>query len=95
LGFIEYLCRILKSFLISEPDYRGLEYWSEQNVLAQARRDWIAALSLFEEATGLEMTDFAIYNLQAAEKRYNYLLKRQRPAKDHTNQDLFEHSNSA
>ena len=41
----------------------------------QARLEWQLARRFFEAATDPDLIDYAIYNLQAAERRYAYLLK--------------------
>jgi len=42
----------------------------------QARRDWLAARSYFEAVTDPDLVDHAIYVLEAAERKYMYLIKR-------------------
>ncbi|HPZ22131.1 MAG TPA: DUF2508 family protein [Bacillota bacterium] len=44
----------------------------------QAREQWRLAREHFEYVKDPELVDAAINNLQAAEKRYNYLLKQLR-----------------
>lgn len=41
----------------------------------QAQREWQLAHRFFESATDPDLIDYAIYNLQATERRYTYLLK--------------------
>lgn len=43
--------------------------------LDQARQDWENAKNIFENVTNPDLIDYAIYNVDAAEKRYTYLLK--------------------
>lgn len=43
--------------------------------LDKARRDWENAKNIFENATNPDLIDYAIYNVDATEKRYTYLLK--------------------
>jgi len=50
-------------------------------LLEQARKEWLAALSFFNNVTEKELVDQAIYALNAAEKRYFFLLKEQRRKK--------------
>ncbi|MGI6128979.1 MAG: YaaL family protein [bacterium] len=44
----------------------------------QARREWQLARRFFESVTDPDLIDYAIYNLQATEQRYTYLLKQAR-----------------
>jgi hypothetical protein len=41
----------------------------------RARREWIAARDYFENVTDPDLVDYAIYQAEAAEKKYMYLLK--------------------
>ena len=42
----------------------------------QARRDWETARVYFDNVTDPELVDHAIYAIQAAERKYMYLLRR-------------------
>lgn len=44
-------------------------------LLKQAREQWHLAREYFEFVKDPELVDLAINNLEAAERRYNYLLK--------------------
>lgn len=44
-------------------------------LVEQARRDWLAAQRYFNEVTEPDLVDHAIYSVQAAERRYVYLLR--------------------
>ena len=44
-------------------------------LVEKARQEWLAAQNAFEFATEPELIDHAIFALQAAERRYVYLLK--------------------
>jgi len=46
-----------------------------------ARRDWDHAKALFEEVNEPDMVDHAIYSIEAAERKYMYLLKRAKEEK--------------
>ncbi|HHX02379.1 MAG TPA: YaaL family protein [Firmicutes bacterium] len=41
-----------------------------------AKNDWQAARSYFDNLTDPELIDYAIYSLEAAERKYMYLLKK-------------------
>lgn len=44
-------------------------------LIERARLDWLAAQSEFNTVTDPELVDHAIYSIQAAERRYVYLLR--------------------
>jgi hypothetical protein len=44
----------------------------------KARRDWIMARTYFDNVTEPDLIDHAIYCIEAAEKKYMYLLKQAR-----------------
>jgi len=43
-----------------------------------AKKEWDLAEARFQEATGQEMVDFAIYDAMAARKKYMYLMMKAR-----------------
>ncbi len=47
-------------------------------IVEQARLDWDAARSLFNDVSDPDLIDHSIYALEAAEKKYTYLLKKAR-----------------
>ncbi|MGI5875497.1 MAG: DUF2508 family protein [Dethiobacteria bacterium] len=61
------------------------------SVLEEAHQDWQAALSFFDRVNEPGLIEHAIYNLNAAEKRYHFLLNEARKEKL-TNPILGEHS---
>ena len=50
--------------------------------LAAARRDWTAARNYFESVSDPALVDHAVYLLQAAERKYQYLLHEARRARE-------------
>ncbi|MGE5553743.1 MAG: YaaL family protein [Betaproteobacteria bacterium] len=49
-----------------------------ENLLAdveEARQQWLSAKAYFDNVTDPDLIDMAIYSIEAAEKRYMYLLK--------------------
>lgn len=44
--------------------------------VAQAHREWEMAKRIFESVTDPDLVDYAIYQVQAAQKHYTYLLRR-------------------
>ena len=43
--------------------------------VVQAQREWETAKKIFETVTDPDLVDYAIYRVQAAQKRYTYLLR--------------------
>ena len=68
---IFYLKNIASSIKAQETEDSKDIYDSIEN----AKRNWEDAKSIFENATDPDLIDYAIYNVDAAEKRYTYLLK--------------------
>lgn len=54
------------------------EYEEEMKNLKQAHKEWTQAEIYFENVKEDELIDHAIYNLEAAKKKYFYLLSRVR-----------------
>ncbi|WP_371374768.1 YaaL family protein [Sporomusa aerivorans] len=46
--------------------------------LEQARQEWLSALNYYNDVSDADLVDYAAYLIQAAEKKYTYLLKRAR-----------------
>ena len=63
-----------KYLVLKEEDENKKEV-SLEDMLQDAHREVQEAENLFARVKDEEMIDYAILNLQAAEKRYNYLLK--------------------
>jgi hypothetical protein len=78
LGVWDNLCQVLKGLLVFDNEDALVGFWPDEVVLEHAKRDWLTAQKIFEEASHPELIDYAIYNLKAAEKRYMYLLKQLR-----------------
>lgn len=43
--------------------------------LKKAKKEWENAKNIFENVSNPDLVDYAIYNIDASEKRYMYLLK--------------------
>lgn len=61
---------LLQEDIISNVDM------SDEAMLQEAYREMVQAQNLFSRVEDAEMIDYAVLNLKAAEKRYNYLLKK-------------------
>lgn len=77
----DYFCRlwslIRKLFVMTDNEKKTPEL-DEIKLLQEANEEVSAARNLFSRADDADMVDWAIYSLTAAEKRYNYLLKKYR-----------------
>ncbi|MEN6349232.1 MAG: DUF2508 family protein [Syntrophomonas sp.] len=49
---------------------------SDEELLEQAHQDLVQAQNVFSRVEDPDMIDYAVLNLIAAEKRYNYLIKK-------------------
>lgn len=62
---------------------------TEQNNIYEsvkiAKKEWHTAQNIFNNVSDPELVDFAIYNMEAAEKKYVYLMKRAKEIKENTN----------
>lgn len=58
------------------------KYLNKNSLVEKAKQEWQAALSLFNNATDKELIDQAIFALNAAERRYVFLLKEARSEKE-------------
>jgi hypothetical protein len=57
------------------------EYSADYNILMDvknAHAEWVNAQNLFNNVSDPELVDYAIYNLEAARKKYMYMLKQAR-----------------
>lgn len=48
------------------------------DVVEQARREWLSAQNYYNSVSDTDLVDHAVYLMQAAEKKYMYLLKKAR-----------------
>lgn len=48
------------------------------DAVEQARREWLSAQKYYDSVSDTDLVDHAVYLLQAAEKKYMYLLKKAR-----------------
>ena len=58
-----------------EVDEEQCEKWSVYTEILHARARWEEAVMYFEEASGADEIDYAIYMLEAAERKYQMYLK--------------------
>lgn len=75
------LCRFLRSirdFFVASEEPIEVRILSLEEMLEYARREWMAAVAVFQENQDPDMVDYTVFNLKASEERYNYLLKKAR-----------------
>lgn len=48
------------------------------DVVEQARQEWVSAQNYYNSVSDKDLVDHAVYTMQAAEKKYMYLLKKAR-----------------
>ena len=48
------------------------------DAVEQARREWLCAQNYYNSVSDADLIDHAVYLMQAAEKKYTYLLKKAR-----------------
>ncbi|NLK08752.1 MAG: DUF2508 family protein [Firmicutes bacterium] len=53
---------------------------SLDEVVEQAHRDWVDAKAFFDNVIDPELVDYAVYSMEAAERKYVYLLNKARSA---------------
>lgn len=68
---IFYLKNIANSIKAQETE----DYADIYDSIEHAKKNWEDAKNIFENVTNPDLIDYAIYNVDAAEKRYTYLLK--------------------
>lgn len=81
-----YLLAFLGSY---EADSQQDEQHKELlNIVHDARDEWNAAQNYFENVSDPELVDYAIYKIEAARRKYMYLLKQARIAGIEDNQTV-------
>lgn len=69
--------KALASLGLIEPE-QSHQAPSLAQVVEDARREYLCALDYFQNVTDPDLVDGAAYAVKAAEKRYNYLLRKVR-----------------
>ncbi len=73
MGITDLLSRVVQYFSIKEPE--PPKGFSDEELLRDAHEKLNQARNVFAR-TDPEFIDYAVYNLRAAEERYNSLVKR-------------------
>lgn len=50
-------------------------------VVEQARQEWVNAKSFFDNVVDPDLVDYAVYSIEAAERKYVYLLNKARASR--------------
>lgn len=58
---------------VPRPKYQPL-----MQQIEEARHEWLSAQNYYNNVSDADLVDYAAYLMQAAEKKYTYLLKRAR-----------------
>lgn len=66
------LKRFVDTFKIQRETYDKDDLYIN---LENAKKEWEEAKNIFENVSEPDLVDYAIYNIEAAEKKYVYLLK--------------------
>lgn len=74
---VELAGKTLVSLGLVEPN-QSCQVPSLAKVVADAHREYMYALDYFQNVTDPDLVDGAAYAVKAAEKRYNYLLRKAR-----------------
>lgn len=72
MGLSNMISRLLQYFLIKERP--PINQFSEEELLQDAHQKLVEARNIFS-STDPEFIDYAVYNLRAAEEKYNSLIK--------------------
>ncbi len=72
----ELLLKLSAYFFPSEEKVVSRQPEDHFLMVEQARREWQSARDKFDQISDPDLVDHAIYNIEAAERRYIYLLKK-------------------
>jgi len=74
----ELFDRVWDYLVPEDGTVRGKEQEKDDILIAveQARAEWLAAKTYFDNVTDPDLVDHAIYSIEASERKYMYLLKR-------------------
>jgi len=78
-GIYNYLSALTSRIILNEEDIvKGPIHDNLLDAVEEARAEWISAQKYFESVTDPDLVDHAIYLVEAAQRKYMYLLKRAR-----------------
>ncbi|MBS4537943.1 DUF2508 family protein [Clostridium sp. D2Q-11] len=79
------ISRFLKGMRSNMEINNEMSHEEEMDNLKQAHKEWRQAELYFQNVTDTELIDHAIYNMEAAKKKYFYLLNQVREKVSHEN----------
>jgi hypothetical protein len=93
MGTWALLCeKVRKYWIINEAEV--FNYFKDPiQIIREAGEDVVAARNLFSRADDPDMVEWAVYYLTAAEKRYDFLLKKYRQEKRVVSEDIKHRNN--
>lgn len=92
-GFWLNLWRTIQAqLMIVDDDVQESEDNSFTGAIEKARQEWLSARSYFDNVTDPDLIDHAIYCVEAAERKYMYLLKQAKKEGEMREQEYGHHS---
>jgi len=76
MGKWSRLCSLILAYRVVPDENRDRGDYSNQQLLKQAHMELMCAHNMFARVLDEEMVDCAIFSINAAEKRYNYLIRK-------------------
>ncbi len=76
MGIWSRLYSWVKTYRLIKENQQEYMVFSDRELLKEAHQEITCAYNMFARVVDEEMVDCAIYTINAAEKRYNYLLKK-------------------
>lgn len=77
-GIVQAGHRALTGLWDGSPDKSLYRHMSWPDIIEQARSEWEDAQKYYNSVTDSDLIDHAVFRIQAAEKRYMYLMKKAR-----------------
>lgn len=76
---VNQLWERVRDYLVPDDDTEWSPHEERDGILSsveEARREWLAAKTYFDNVTDSDLIDHAIYMIEASERKYMFLLKR-------------------
>lgn len=70
--------RKILSSLVESESYSTAAVPALPDAVEQAKQEWLSAQNYYNSVSDSDLVDHAVYLMQAAEKKYTYLLKKAR-----------------
>lgn len=81
-GFSDFVNMLTHRFFAEQTAQPQADFLCQEMLhdVETARKEWLAAKAYFQSVTDPDLVDHAIFLVEAAEKKYMYLLKKAREA---------------